>query len=119
MTPHLLLRDVVEDDLPLFFEFQMDPDANALAASTAKDPANREESGEGDEAPEGVLAVAAGFPFRPHVAPLGCGAWRGAARRRRQSGKPASFAVSFDKPGQPHECEQIGHHEAHLFGDLS
>src|SRR6266498_3264077 len=43
MTPHLFLRDVVEDDLPLFFEYQMDPDANAMAAFTAKDPTNRED----------------------------------------------------------------------------
>jgi hypothetical protein len=24
MTPHLFLRDVIEEDLPLFFEYQMD-----------------------------------------------------------------------------------------------
>jgi RimJ/RimL family protein N-acetyltransferase len=38
----LLLRDVVDDDLPLFFEFQLDPDANRMAAFTARDPTNRE-----------------------------------------------------------------------------
>jgi RimJ/RimL family protein N-acetyltransferase len=38
----LVLRDVVEDDLPLFFDFQLDPDANFMAAFTARDPTNRE-----------------------------------------------------------------------------
>ena len=39
---HLLLRDVVEDDLPLLFDFQLDPVANSMAAFTARDPADRE-----------------------------------------------------------------------------
>jgi len=38
----LLLREVVDDDLALFFDFQLDPDANYMAAFTAKDPTNRE-----------------------------------------------------------------------------
>ena len=38
----LSLRVVVEDDLPLFFEFQLDPDANHMAAFTARDPTDRE-----------------------------------------------------------------------------
>ena len=38
----LVLRNVVEDDLPLFFDFQLDPDANYMAAFTTKDPTNRE-----------------------------------------------------------------------------
>ena len=38
----LFLRDVVEDDLPLFFEFQLDPDANYMAAFTARDPTDHE-----------------------------------------------------------------------------
>jgi len=38
----LFLRDVVEDDLSLFFDFQLDPDANYMAAFTAKDPTDRE-----------------------------------------------------------------------------
>ena len=33
---------MVEDDLPLFFEFQLDPDANYMVAFTAKDPTDRE-----------------------------------------------------------------------------
>jgi RimJ/RimL family protein N-acetyltransferase len=41
-TQDLLLRDVVEDDLPLFFDFQLDKDANRLAAFTAKDPTDGE-----------------------------------------------------------------------------
>ena len=39
---NLLLRDVVEDDLSLFFDFQLDPDANYMAAFTARDPTDRE-----------------------------------------------------------------------------
>jgi RimJ/RimL family protein N-acetyltransferase len=42
MTNHPFLRDVMEYDLPIFFEFQLDPDANYMAAFTAKDPSNRE-----------------------------------------------------------------------------
>jgi RimJ/RimL family protein N-acetyltransferase len=38
----LLLRDVVEDDLSSFFEFQLDPDANRMAAFIARDPTDRE-----------------------------------------------------------------------------
>jgi len=36
------LRDVLESDLPIFFAYQLDPDAQAMAAFTSKDPANRE-----------------------------------------------------------------------------
>jgi RimJ/RimL family protein N-acetyltransferase len=42
MTSDVLLRDVTEGDLPIFFEQQLDSDANFMAAFTAKDPANRE-----------------------------------------------------------------------------
>jgi len=42
MPIDLSLRDVAEDDLPIFFEQQLDPDANYMAAFTAKDPANRD-----------------------------------------------------------------------------
>ena len=41
-TQDLLLRDVVEDDLPQFFDFQLDPEANHMAAFTARDPTDRE-----------------------------------------------------------------------------
>ena len=41
-TQDLLLRDVVEDDLPQFFDFQLDPQANHMAAFTARDPSDRE-----------------------------------------------------------------------------
>jgi RimJ/RimL family protein N-acetyltransferase len=43
MSIDLLLRDVIEDDLPIFFEQQLDPDANHMAAFTAKDPTDRED----------------------------------------------------------------------------
>jgi RimJ/RimL family protein N-acetyltransferase len=35
------LRDVVESDLPIFFEQQLDPEANYMAAFTARDPTDR------------------------------------------------------------------------------
>jgi RimJ/RimL family protein N-acetyltransferase len=40
MTSDLFLRDVIEDDLPIFFEQQLDPDANYMAAFTARNPAD-------------------------------------------------------------------------------
>ena len=42
MPDKLVLRNVVNDDLPLFFEYQLDPEANHMAAFTAKDPTNQE-----------------------------------------------------------------------------
>ena len=42
MTGDLYLREVVEDDLSLFFEFQLDPGANYVAAFIARDPTDRE-----------------------------------------------------------------------------
>ena len=42
MTNELYLRDVVHADLPIFFENQLDQEANYMAAFTAKDPTNRE-----------------------------------------------------------------------------
>ena len=42
MTNRLYLRDVVNNDLPVFFENQLDQEANYMAAFTAKDPTNQE-----------------------------------------------------------------------------
>lgn len=42
MTSDVLLRDVTEGDLPIFFEQQLDSTANYMAAFTAKDPADRD-----------------------------------------------------------------------------
>ena len=42
MSNELLLRNVVTDDLPIFFEYQLDQEANTMAAFTAKDPTDRE-----------------------------------------------------------------------------
>lgn len=42
MTTPISLRDVIESDLPVFFEQQRDPAANHMAAFTVKDPADRE-----------------------------------------------------------------------------
>lgn len=39
-TP-LMLREVADEDLPIFFEHQRDPEAVHMAAFTAKDPADR------------------------------------------------------------------------------
>ncbi len=36
----ITLRDVLEDDLPLFFEFQLDAEPNQMAAFSAKNPAD-------------------------------------------------------------------------------
>ena len=38
MTSNLLLRDLTQTDLPVFFQQQRDPLANHMAAFTAKDP---------------------------------------------------------------------------------
>jgi RimJ/RimL family protein N-acetyltransferase len=42
MTRDVLLRDVAEGDLPIFFEQHLDPAANHMAAFTTKDPADRD-----------------------------------------------------------------------------
>ncbi|MCB0079515.1 MAG: GNAT family N-acetyltransferase [Caldilineaceae bacterium] len=42
MTLMLELRDVVADDLPVFFQQQLDPDAIYMAAFTAKDPTDHD-----------------------------------------------------------------------------
>jgi RimJ/RimL family protein N-acetyltransferase len=40
MTSDLFLRDVVQDDILIFYEHQLDLEANHMAAFTAKDPTN-------------------------------------------------------------------------------
>ena len=42
MTGDVLLREVREADLPIFFEQQLDPEANVMAAFVAEDPTDRE-----------------------------------------------------------------------------
>jgi len=42
MACTVFLRDVEADDLPIFFEQQLDPDANVMAAFTARDPTDRQ-----------------------------------------------------------------------------
>ena len=42
MTADVALREVTEVDLPVFFEQQLDEDANRMAAFTVKDPADRD-----------------------------------------------------------------------------
>lgn len=42
MAGDVVLRDVIEADVLIFFEQQLDPAANQMAAFTAKDPADRE-----------------------------------------------------------------------------
>lgn len=37
---NLVLRNVMEDDLPIFFKHQQDSEANQMAAFTSKDPNN-------------------------------------------------------------------------------
>ena len=42
MSEPLELREVHDDDLPRFFRHQLDPEANRMAAFTAKNPSDRE-----------------------------------------------------------------------------
>jgi RimJ/RimL family protein N-acetyltransferase len=42
MTAHVELREVRESDLSIFFEQQLDPEANRMAAFTALNPADRD-----------------------------------------------------------------------------
>jgi RimJ/RimL family protein N-acetyltransferase len=42
MADDIVLRDVTDDDLPIFFEQQLDPEANYMAAFTSKDPTDRD-----------------------------------------------------------------------------
>jgi RimJ/RimL family protein N-acetyltransferase len=42
MEDDLVLRDVAPDDLPIFFNQQLEPEANHMAAFTVKEPADRE-----------------------------------------------------------------------------
>jgi len=42
MKDELLLRDVLGDDLPIFFEQQLNEEANYMAAFTARNPTDRE-----------------------------------------------------------------------------
>jgi len=41
-TGRVLLRDIAASDLPAFFEYQLDPEANYMAAFTAKDPTDKD-----------------------------------------------------------------------------
>ncbi len=41
MTDDFFLREVADADLPIFFAHQLDPQANAMAAFTSRDPADR------------------------------------------------------------------------------
>lgn len=42
MTSTVVLRDVTAEDLPIIFEYQLDPEANRMAAFTARDPTDRD-----------------------------------------------------------------------------
>jgi RimJ/RimL family protein N-acetyltransferase len=41
-SPQIQLREVEEEDLPIFFEQQLNPEANHMAAFTRKDPSDKE-----------------------------------------------------------------------------
>jgi RimJ/RimL family protein N-acetyltransferase len=41
MSASILLRDLVDSDMPIFFEHQLDPEANHMAAFTGGDPTDR------------------------------------------------------------------------------
>lgn len=42
MVSDFSLRDVLEADLPIFFAFQLDPNAQAMAAFTTRDPTDQQ-----------------------------------------------------------------------------
>jgi RimJ/RimL family protein N-acetyltransferase len=42
ITNSVQLRDVIESDLPIFFDHQLGPDANYMGAFTARDPTDRD-----------------------------------------------------------------------------
>jgi RimJ/RimL family protein N-acetyltransferase len=42
MLSSVVLRDVAPDDLPIFYQQQLDPEATHMAAFTAKDPADQD-----------------------------------------------------------------------------
>ena len=42
MKDRVILRDTIEDDLTIFFEQQLDSDANYMAAFTARDPTDND-----------------------------------------------------------------------------
>jgi RimJ/RimL family protein N-acetyltransferase len=42
MASEIILRDVRAEDLPIFFEYQLDPAANYMAAFIARDPTDRD-----------------------------------------------------------------------------
>jgi RimJ/RimL family protein N-acetyltransferase len=42
MSNEMQLRDVIESDLPIFFEYHKDKDANHMAGFTAKDPTDKD-----------------------------------------------------------------------------
>ena len=42
MEGELLLRDVLESDLPIFFAHQLEPEAQTMAAFTSRDPADQQ-----------------------------------------------------------------------------
>jgi RimJ/RimL family protein N-acetyltransferase len=42
LPSNVVLREVLAKDLPLFFEQQQDPEANSMAAFTAKDPTDQQ-----------------------------------------------------------------------------
>ncbi|MFL5662957.1 MAG: GNAT family N-acetyltransferase [Ktedonobacteraceae bacterium] len=58
-TCDVLLRDVMMSDLPIFFDQQLDSDANQMAAFTTRDPADR----------DAFMALSA-FLFHVKVRPL-------------------------------------------------
>ncbi|MEA2574588.1 MAG: hypothetical protein QOH93_1886 [Chloroflexia bacterium] len=41
-TGYIQLREVTEADLPILFEYQLGPEANYMAAFTARDPSDRD-----------------------------------------------------------------------------
>jgi RimJ/RimL family protein N-acetyltransferase len=88
MTGTVLLREVADDDLPIFFEQQRDPDANRMVAFTVRDPEDR-------------------GAFAAHWARI-----RGddttTIRTILFDGRVAGYVASFVRLGKPEVCYWVG-----------
>lgn len=88
MADDVVLRVVGEDDLPIFFEQQLDPDANVMAAFTAEDPADRD-------------------AFAVHWTRI-LGDDRITIRTILCEGRVAGYVASFERLGQPEVSYWLG-----------
>ncbi len=88
MTREILLREVSDDDLPVFFAQQLDADAAYMAAFTARNPGDRE-------------------AFAAHWATIR-GAGAVAIRTILVAGQVAGHVLRFDEAGRPEVSYWLG-----------